>query len=65
MTWYGNLYYSKYIRSDNKVREPGCVVDLWQSEENIARVVELLENRRLTVSSIAEQANIDREAGKS
>jgi len=37
-----------------------------RTEENIAKVRQILrENRRLTVRSIAEQANIDQETGKS
>jgi hypothetical protein len=34
-------------------------------KKTLQKFVELLENRRLTVRSIAEQANIDREAGQS
>jgi len=37
-----------------------------RTEENIPRIRQILrENRRLTVRSIAEQVNIDRETGKS
>jgi hypothetical protein len=37
-----------------------------KTEENIAKVRQLVrENRRLTVRSIAEQVNIDRETEKS
>ena len=36
-----------------------------RTEENIAKVRQILrENSRLTVRSIAEQVNIDRETGK-
>jgi len=37
-----------------------------RTEENTAKIRQILrENRRLTVRSIAEQVNIDRETGKS
>jgi len=37
-----------------------------RTEENIAKIRQIVrENRRLTVRSIAEQVNIDRETGKS
>jgi len=37
-----------------------------RTEENIAEVCQImLENRRLTVRSISEQVNMDRETGKS
>ena len=62
----------KWVKRFSEGRE--CVTDEERSgrpatsrtEENIAKVHQIVhENRRLTVRSIAEQVNIDRETGKS
>ena len=62
----------KWVKSFSEGRE--CVTEEVRSglpatsrtEENIAKVRHIVrENRRLTVRSIAEQVNIDRETGKS